>query len=123
MKYLYSFVICFILLFALYSFQCNYLLNPLLRSFNSFPLSFADKVTTGTYDFLFLIVKIKLSELASSFSVPVEAKTQCLVHLTFNSTLQLINGIWSDLQKLLRYFNGKTIALFLKFHLLYWIHQ
>ena len=34
--------------------------------------------------------------------------------LSLNSTLQLINGIWSDLQKWLRYFNGKTIVLFLK---------
>ena len=35
-------------------------------------------------------------------SVLFEAKTQYFVHLSFNSTLQLINGILSDHQKLLR---------------------
>ena len=37
-------------------------------------------------------------------------KTQYFVHLSFSSTLQLINGISSDLQKLLKYF----IAAFLQ---------
>ena len=34
------------------------------------------------------------------FSLPVPDKTQCFVHLRFNSTLQLVNVISSDLQKL-----------------------
>ena len=33
---------------------------------------------------------------------------------SFNSTLQLISGISSDLQKLFTYFNGTTIFVFLK---------
>ena len=36
-----------------------------------------------------------------TLSTPAAAKTQCFVHLIFNLTLQLINGISSDLQKLL----------------------
>ena len=41
-------------------------------------------------------------------------KTQCFVQLSFNSTLQLINGISSDLRKLLTYFNGTAIVASLK---------
>ena len=33
---------------------------------------------------------------------------------SFNSTLQLINGILSDLQKLLKHFDGTAIVAFLK---------
>ena len=43
------------------------------------------------------IVKIMLLELASALSAPVADKTQRFVHLSLNSTLQLINGILSDL--------------------------
>ena len=39
---------------------------------------------------------------------------QYFVHLSFNSTLLLINGISNDLQKLLRYFNGTAIDAFFK---------
>ena len=55
-----------------------------------------------------------LSELVSAFLVPFEAKTQYFVHLSFNSTSQLINGISRDLQKLFRYISGTTIRVFLK---------
>ena len=34
--------------------------------------------------------------------------------MSFNSTLQLINGISSDLQKLIKYFNGTAIVAFLE---------
>ena len=41
------------------------------------------------------------------------AKTQYFFLLHFNSILQLINGISSDLKKLLKHFNGTAIvALF-----------
>ena len=66
-----------------------------------------------TYSFLFLIVKTIL-ELLFVLSLPPDDKTQYFVHLSFNSTLQLINGISSDLQKLLKYFNMTAIAAFLK---------
>ena len=48
------------------------------------------------------------------FAAPSKDKTQCFVHLSFNSTLHLINGISNDLQKLLRYFNGIEIVAFLR---------
>ena len=47
-------------------------------------------------------------------SSPTAAKTQCSFHLKFNSSLQLINGISSNLQKLLRQFNVTTVAAFLR---------
>ena len=47
-------------------------------------------------------------------SAPAADKTQYFVYLSFNSTLQLINYISSDLQKLLKYFSGTAIAAFLK---------
>ena len=59
-----------------------------------------------------LIVKIILLELTSTLSAPAAAKTQYFVYLSFNCTLQLINCISSDLQKLLRYFNGTIIVTF-----------
>ena len=54
-----------------------------------------------------------LLELASALSAPVADKTQRFVHLSLNSTLQLINGILSDLQKLLRQIHGTAIVVFL----------
>ena len=47
-------------------------------------------------------------------SAPAAGKTQYFVHLSFNSTFQLNNGISRDLQKLLKYFNGTAIAAFFK---------
>ena len=44
--------------------------------------------------------------------MPFADKTQYFVHLRFNSTLQLSNGTSSDLQKLLKYFNGTAIVAF-----------
>ena len=57
------------------------------------------------------ISKMILLELSLVLSLPAAAKTQCLVHLRFHSTFQLINGISSHLQKLLKYFNGTTIFI------------
>ena len=66
-----------------------------------------------------LIVKIILlsSLLSLALSVPATDKTQCSVHLSFNSTLKLINGISSDPQKLLKYFNGTAIIAFFRIQL------
>ena len=91
---------------------CNFcFLNPLLRSFNNFWFSLADKVTRGTYNFVPLIVKITLLALSLPLSLPFPGKTQYFVHLSFNSIFQLLNGISSALQKLLKqYFNGKAIS-------------
>ena len=68
-------------------------------------LSFAEKVMTGTYYAVFVIEKVIL-ELALVFSLPSRYKTQSFVHLSFNSTLQLINGISSDAQEMLKCFNS-----------------
>ena len=59
-------LIFFLSLFVLHSFQYTDLSDPLLKGFDSFYSSFANKVTTGTYSFVYLIAKIILSVLAST---------------------------------------------------------
>ena len=116
-KYLNSFVVFLFSLLVLYWFQKTNFSNPFLRGSDSFWLSLADKVTTGTCNFVYLIVKIILLALASSlisFSLPPAEKTQYFAHLRSNSTLQLLNRILIDLQKLLKYFNVTTTVAFLK---------
>ena len=109
---IYVCLLCFLFSdFLSYSFQCTDLSNPFLRSFDSFWFSFADNVTTGKYHFVSFIVKIILSELASTLSAPAADKTQWFVFLRFNSTLKLINGISGDLQKLLGSFSDMAIVL------------
>ena len=71
---MYSFAVFLCSLYVFYLFQYTYLSNHLLRSFGRFSLSFADKVTTGTYNFVSLIVKIILLELVSSLSLPSVAE-------------------------------------------------
>ena len=61
-----------------------------------------------------LIVKVLLSLLSLALSAPATDKTQCFLHLSFNSALQAINGISTNLQKLLKYFNDTAIVAFLK---------
>ena len=81
-KFISSFVVFLLSLFILYSFQKTDPSNPLLRRFDSFWLSLADKVTTGTYIFVSLMVKIILLTLASSlilFLLPDADKMQYLV--------------------------------------------
>ena len=79
-------------------------------------MSLADKVTTGTYSFVSLIVKVilALSALVISLSLPASDKTQYFVHLSLKSTLQLINSVSSDHQELLEYSNGTAIVAFLR---------
>ena len=91
-KYLNSFVVISVLLFALCSFQQTDLSNPLLRSYDSFWFSLADNVTTGTYKFESLIVEIILLPLKLSLTLPLTLsapaadKTKYFVNLSFNST-------------------------------------
>ena len=61
-----------------------------------------------------LIVKIILLELASLLSGLPADKIQNFVnlHVSLNSTFQLINDISTDLQKLLKYFSGTILAFF-----------
>ena len=67
---------------------------------------------TAIHNFVSVIVKMILLGLALELSAPVANKTQYLLHLCLNSTLKLI--ISSDLQKLLKQFNGTAISAFLK---------
>ena len=87
--------------------------KSIFKILDNFLLSFTYKVTTETCNFVSFIVKIIFSELTSSLSsVPATVKTQCFFHLSFSSTLQVINFIYGNLQKLLRYFNGTAIDTF-----------
>ena len=68
-----------------------------------------------------LMVKIILLALAFSstlLSLLAGDKTQYFVHLNFNSTLQLINGISNNLQKLLKYLHGTAVVAFFKIPLI-----
>ena len=61
-----------------------------------------------------LIVKIILLGSAFVLSLKVSYKTEYFAHFNFDAILQLINGISSDLLKLLRYFNDTAIAAFFR---------
>ena len=69
-------------------------------------LSSFDKVTTGTYNFVSLIINTALP-------ASVDNTHYFFCHVRFNLILQLIKGISNDLKKLLKYFNGTTIFKFL----------
>ena len=61
------------------------------------------------------MVKIILLEIVLIIlSLPATNQIQYFVHLSFNSTLLLINGISDDLQKLFQYFNDTAFVAFLK---------
>ena len=63
-----------------------------------------DKVTTGMYNFVSLIIN-------TASPAPVDS-THSVFHVKFNLILQLIKGISNDLKKLLKYFNGTTTFTF-----------
>ena len=65
----------------------------------------------GRYNFVPLI-KIVLLLLAQTLSTPAAIEAQYFFQLSINSTLHVINGISSDLQKLLKYFNGAVVVTF-----------
>ena len=66
-------------------------------------MSSADKVTIRTKGCVSVIAK---TELPSS-----PDNIQFLSHFNESSTWQLINGISNDVQKLLKYFNGRAIFI------------
>ena len=75
-----------------------------------------DKVTTGAYNFVSVILNsapegATIAGLASAFTV-ISAKTQFLDQVKINSTSQMISGIFKLLQKLLKYFRGITSFAF-----------
>ena len=69
-----------------------------------------DKVTTGTYNFVSVILNVSPDgatiDGSASASTVISAKTQFLNQVRIISTSQLINGISKLLQKLLKCFNG-----------------
>ena len=93
------------------------LLNPDFNCSKSF-ISFSfDKVTTGTYNFVSVILNFASGGAAIAGSSPyasfvvISAKTQFLDQVKINSTSQLISGIFKLLQKLLKCFSGITTSV------------
>ena len=81
-----------------------------------------DKVTTGTYNFVSVILNFASVWLlilgtagfppwpGTASLVALLVKTQLLDHVKIRSVPQLINGKFNVLQKLPNYFNGATIS-------------
>ena len=101
-----SVVICDLYLFHIIS-----LLNPDFRLVNNLISSFLDEITAGTYNLQSFILSVAhvgtLSLLPPSMSLCSKLViTQFLFYFNSKDTSQLINGIFRDLQKLPKYFNG-----------------
>ena len=101
-----SVVICDLYLFYIIS-----LLNPDFKLVNNLVSSSLDKVTAGTYNLQSVILSVApvgaLSLLPSSMSLCSKLVImQFLSHFNSKDTSQLINGIFSALQKLPKYFKG-----------------
>ena len=111
-----SAVICDLYLFHIIS-----LLNPDFKLVNNLISSSLDKVTTGMYNLQSLIVSVaSVGPLSLTTGGPASTclcsklvVTQFLFHFSSKDTSQLINGIFSALQKLPNYFNG--IANYISF--------
>ena len=88
-------------------------MKPSAKMIGEVLTDFANNVATGTLNFVSLIVKIIILKLASKLSALVNEKKK-LVQLSFNSNLQVIDDISSDLQELPKYFNGRAIIVFFK---------
>ena len=90
-----------------YLFKLNVLLKPDFNCFNSFTLSWVDKVTTGTLSFVSVTINV------GSWSAAVPAtKHQLLYQVNIRLISELCNGISSVLQKLLKYFNGTINSIY-----------
>ena len=87
------------------------LLNPDFKLVNNLISSSLDKVTAGTYNLQLFMASVApvgaLSLLPPAMSLCSKLViTQFLFHFNSKDTSQLINGIFSALQKLPKYFNG-----------------
>ena len=97
----------------LYLFHIISLLNPDFKLVNNL-ISSLDKVTTGMYNLQSFIANFApVGELSLTTGGPASTClssklviTQFLFHFSSKDTSQLINGIFSALQKLPKYFNG-----------------
>ena len=101
-----SVVICDVYLFHIIS-----LLNLDFKLVNNLVSSSLDKVTNGTYNLQSVILSV--APVGELFLLPppmsLSSKlviTQFLFQFNSKDTSQLINGIFSALQKLPKYFNG-----------------
>ena len=98
----------------MYLFQFTVVLNPDFSCSKSF---FFDKVTTGAYNFVFIIRNVAdVGEVSPYVSVIALLSklviTQFLLQVKTNSISQFISGISEVPQKLLKYFSGTTILTF-----------
>ena len=101
-----SVVIC-----DLYLFHIIPLLNFDFKLVNNLVSSSLDKVTAGTHNLQSFIASVAPVGALSLLPPPISlcsklVITQFLSHSNSKDTSQLINGIFSGLQKLPRYFNG-----------------
>ena len=101
-----SIVICDLYLFHIIS-----LLSPDFKLVNNLISSSLDKVTAGTYKLQSLIASAAPVGALSLLPPPMSlcsklVITQFLSHFNSKDTSQLINGIFSALQTLPKYFNG-----------------
>ena len=72
-------------------------------------------VSTGTCNFVYLKNNEKWKNIISIIIIIIIAlcrQSTMLFPFNFDSTLQLMNDIWSDLQKLLKDFNATAIVAF-----------
>ena len=110
-----SVVIC-----ALYLFHIISLLNPDFILVNNLISSSLDKVNTGTHNLHLSIVSVTpVGALSLTIGGPASTCllsklviTQFLFHFCSKDTSQLINGVFSALQMLPKYFNGIANSIF-----------
>ena len=90
----------------------------MLKRFDNFWLFFADGLLQEHNCASLIITTILLLWLSISLSLRLSLspadKTQNFAHLSFNSTLQLTNGISSNLPRFLKYFNSTAIVAFFR---------
>ena len=101
-----SVVICDLYLFDIISF-----LNPDFKLVNDLISSSLDKVTAGTYNLQSFLASVAPVGALSLLPPPMPLCSKLVIieflsHFNSKDTSQLINGIFSALQKLPKYFNG-----------------
>ena len=99
------------IIWDLYLFHIISLLNPDFKLVNNLISSSLDKVTTGMYNLQSVILSVAPVGTLSLLPPPMSlcsnlVITQFLFHFNSKDTSQLINGIFSALQNLPKYFNG-----------------
>ena len=104
-------LIASVIICDLYLFHIISLLNPDFKLVNNLVSSSLDKVTTGTYNLQSVILSVAPVGALSLLPPPISlcfklVITQFLSHFNSKDTSQLINVIFSALQKLPKYFNG-----------------